>query len=152
MFLTWFLPFIFTLQGFIRDEYFDPKNWIIPGDSSTNKALLEDVLPNEKIIYIKGTKKMKSKRVADVVEALIGAFLSTGGEIPALKFMNWLGIEVDLEFKPYKTHFQVQSDRLLNIKHLEFLLNYTFRDRSLLVEALTHGSYMLPEIPRCYQV
>ncbi|XP_024024528.1 endoribonuclease Dicer homolog 2 isoform X2 [Morus notabilis] len=139
------------LPGFIRDEYFDPKNWIIPGDSSTNKALLEDVLPNEKIIYIKGTKKMKSKRVADVVEALIGAFLSTGGEIPAVKFMNWLGIEVDLEFKPYETHFQVQSDRLLNIKHLEFLLNYTFRDRSLLVEALTHGSYMLPEIPRCYQ-
>lgn len=95
---------------------------------------------------------MKSKRVADAVEALIGAFLSTGGEIPALKFMNWIGIDVDLEFIPYQTNLQVPADKIINIKHLESLLNYKFRNPALLVEALTHGSYMLPEIPRCYQV
>lgn len=103
-------------------------------------------------IYISGRRKLKSKRVADVVEALIGAFLSTGGEISALKFMNWMGIEIDFVCKPYERDFQVQSEKLVNIGHLQSLLNYSFRDPSLLVEALTHGSYMLPEIPRCYQV
>lgn len=139
------------LPGFIRDENFDPKHWIIPGDCSTTKELQQDVLPNGKVIYIKRTRRMKSKRVADVVEALIGAFLSTGGEIPALKFMNWIGIDVDLEFIPYKTNLQLPADKIINIKHLESLLNYEFRNPALLVEALTHGSYMLPEIPRCYQ-
>ena len=31
------------------------------------------------------------------------------------------------------------------------LLLYKFCDSLLFVKALTHGSYMLPEIPRCYQ-
>ena len=106
-----------------------------------------------KKVYISGVRKMKSKRVADVVEALIGAFLSTGGEISALKFMNWIGIKVEFSCQPYERHFHVQPERLINIKYIESLLNnYTFRDPSLLVEALTHGSYMLPEIPTCYQV
>ncbi|GMP21722.1 hypothetical protein CsSME_00000038 [Camellia sinensis var. sinensis] len=95
---------------------------------------------------------MKSKTVADVVEALIGAFLSTGGEASALSFMDWLGIKVDFVNIPYERHFPVQAERLVNIKYFESLLNYSFRDPSLLVEALTHGSYMLPEIPGCYQV
>ena len=95
---------------------------------------------------------MKSKRVADVVEALIGAFLSTGGETSALLFMDWMGIKVDFHITPYERHFQVQAQKLLNVRHLQSLLKYKLNDPSLLVEALTHGSYMLPEIPRCYQV
>ena len=31
------------------------------------------------------------------------------------------------------------------------LLHYKFHDPSLLIKALTHGYYILPEIPRCYQ-
>ena len=31
------------------------------------------------------------------------------------------------------------------------LLHYKFHDPSLLIKELTHGSYILPEIPRCYQ-
>ncbi|CAJ1962944.1 unnamed protein product [Sphenostylis stenocarpa] len=30
-------------------------------------------------------------------------------------------------------------------------IGLSFNDLTLLVEALTHGSYMLPEVPRCYQ-
>ncbi|ONH95036.1 hypothetical protein PRUPE_7G047900 [Prunus persica] len=140
------------LPGFIRNECFDPKKWIIPGDYSGSSFLNEKLPFNEKNIYIRGTRKIKGKRVADVVEALIGAFLSTGGEIAAIYFMNWVGIKVDLFHIPYERHFQVQPEKLIDVRHLESLLNnYSFRDPSLLLEALTHGSYMLPQIPGCYE-
>jgi len=102
--------------------------------------------------YVCGTRKLKRKIVADVVEALIGAFLSTGGEKAALMFMDWVGIKVSFDQIPYERHFDVQPEKLVNVRFLESQLKYSFRDRSLLVEALTHGSYMLPEVPRCYQV
>lgn len=137
------------LPGFIRNEPFDPKMWIVPGDYS--KALDEESLSTTTKVFTKGRRKIKSKVVADVVEALIGAFLSNGGEVEALSFMDWLGIKVDFLNVPYVRNFPVQPEKLLNIKYLESVLNYSFRDTSLLVEALTHGSYMLPQIPRCYQ-
>jgi endoribonuclease Dicer len=43
--------------------------------------------------------------VADVVEALIGAFLSTGGETSALLFMDWIGIKVNFNIAPYERQF-----------------------------------------------
>uniref|UniRef100_A0A2P2JM52 Endoribonuclease Dicer homolog 2 n=1 Tax=Rhizophora mucronata TaxID=61149 RepID=A0A2P2JM52_RHIMU len=140
-----------NLPGFICNEFFDHKRWIIPGDNSGSYSLKAELLSKTKNIYARGTRKIKNKTVADVVEALIGAYLSSGGEVAALLFMNWIGIEVDFVDIPYQRHFQLQADTLVNVSFLESLLNYSFRDPSLLVEALTHGSYMLPEIPRCYQ-
>ncbi|XVF02332.1 hypothetical protein REPUB_Repub04eG0166500 [Reevesia pubescens] len=139
------------LPGFIRDEPFDPKSWMIPGYNAGRYALNEETLCNTRKIYVCGRRKVKSKKVADVVEALIGAFLSTGGEAAGVLFMNWIGIDIDFTSIPYERHFNVQAEKLVNIKHLESLLNYSFQDPSLLVEALTHGSYMLAEIPGCYQ-
>ena len=40
------------------------------------------------MMYVSGNRKMKHKIIADVVEALIGAILSTRGEIDALKFID----------------------------------------------------------------
>ncbi|GLT72572.1 hypothetical protein SLA2020_444960 [Shorea laevis] len=143
------------LPGFIRSECFDPKKWIIPGDRSGSYALSEERLPSRRKIYVKESRKLKSKRVADVVEALIGAFLSTGGESAALSLMDWMGIKVDFHITPYErisNTLDGYAEKLLNVKHLESMLNYSFCDPSLLVEALTHGSYMLPDIPRCYQL
>lgn len=125
---------------------------MIPGDYSEPNLFEEDLLSNNRIIYIRGRRKIKSKSVADVVEALIGAFLSSGGELAAIHFMNWVGIKVDFVHVPYERNFHVQAEKHVNVKHIESLLNYSFCDPSLLVEALTHGSYMLPEIPGCYQV
>ncbi|ESW19460.1 hypothetical protein PHAVU_006G127100 [Phaseolus vulgaris] len=138
------------LPGFIRNEPFDPNVWIIPGDSSGSFKCTELVTKGKKN-YVYGKRKLKRKIVADVVEALIGAFLSTGGEKAALMFMDWVGIKVSFDKIPYERHFDIQPDKLVNVKFLESQLKYSFRDRSLLVEALTHGSYMLPEVPRCYQ-
>ena len=125
--------------------------WIIPGDRSGQYTLDEQFLSARMKVFNRGRRKVKSKKVADAVEALIGAFLSTGGEKAALSWMDWLGIKVDLVNVPYVRQFQVPK-RHVDIKCLESLLNYSFLDPSLLVEALTHGSYMLPEIPRSYQV
>jgi len=139
------------LQGFIRNDPFDPKTWIIPG-SKSGSFKLEETVFNGRKIYTRGDRKLKRKVVADVVEALIGAFLSAGGEMAALLFMDWIGIKVNFNIKPYERQFIACPDNLVNIGFLESLLKYSFRDHSLLVEALTHGSYMLPDVPRCYQV
>lgn len=140
------------LQGFIRNESFDPKNWMIPGDTSGSYSLSLEFLSNTRSIYSTGRRKLKRKIIADVVEALIGAYLSAGGEIAALLFLNWLGIKVDFFNTPYEPQFKVNPEKYINIHGLESLLNYSFKNHYLLLEALTHGSYMLPEIPRCYQV
>lgn len=110
------------------------------------------MLSSGKKVYVKRKRKIKGKRIADVVEALIGAYLSTGGEKAALQFLNRIGIEVYFDIVPYERPFRVDPHKLINVRHLESLLKYTFNDPSLLLEAMTHGSYMLSEIPRCYQV
>ncbi|KAI3750883.1 hypothetical protein L2E82_21775 [Cichorium intybus] len=140
-----------NLPGFIRNDPFDPKTWIVPGDHSGSFNMEEEVLSDERKVYIKGKRVIKKKVVADVVEALIGVFLSEGGEMAALSFMSWIGITVDFVNTPYTRELTLQPEKFVNIQHLESLLNYSFNDASLLVEALTHGSYMLPEIPKCYQ-
>ncbi|KAE8698887.1 Endoribonuclease Dicer-like protein 2 [Hibiscus syriacus] len=139
------------LQGFIRDEPFDPKSWMIPGCRSGIYTFNEETLCNSKNIYVSGRRKVKNKKVADVVEALIGAYLSTGGEAAALAFMNWLGINTDVPEILYVRRFEVQAETFVNVRYFESLLNYSFKDSSVLVEALTHGSYMLPAVPGCYQ-
>ncbi|PNX98622.1 endoribonuclease dicer 2-like protein, partial [Trifolium pratense] len=107
-----YLPLILKLShgGFIRNEPFDPKTWIIPGAKSR-----------------------------------------TGGETAALLFMDWIGIKVNFNITPYERQFNACPENIVNDVFLESLLKYSFRDRSLLVEALTCGSYMLPDVPRCYQ-
>ncbi|MED6159506.1 hypothetical protein PIB30_042910 [Stylosanthes scabra] len=132
------------LAGFIRKGCFSPKQWIIPGDKSKFLSLTEEVVSSRTRVYLCGTKrKMKQKVVADVVAALIGAFVSTepGGEEAALSFMNWIGIKVDTNIIPYEIHLSILPEKLVNVTLLESLLKYTFQEPSLLVEALTDSSY-----------
>ncbi|XP_010549776.1 PREDICTED: endoribonuclease Dicer homolog 2 isoform X2 [Tarenaya hassleriana] len=136
------------LQGFIRNECFEPKTWMVPGQAYT---LTEDSLSDSRNIYVVRKRNVKRKSVADAVEALIGAYLCEGGEVQAVMFMDWVGINVNFANVPYQRELLPSAEKLLNVFYIESLLNYKFQDRSLLVEALTHGSYMLPEIPRCYQ-
>nr|XP_004486471.1 endoribonuclease Dicer homolog 2 isoform X1 [Cicer arietinum] len=137
------------LPGFIRNEPFDPKTWTIPGSRSKSSKLKETVYKGTKI-YTRGDRNLKRKIVADVVEALIGAFLTAGGEKAALLFMDWIGIKVNFNIMPYERQLNA-PENVVNVGFLESLLKYSFRNPSLLVEAMTHGSYMLPEVPTCYQ-
>ncbi|MED6180145.1 hypothetical protein PIB30_007656 [Stylosanthes scabra] len=146
------------LVGFIRTETLDPKQWIIPGDKSKGLSLKEVHASLRTRVYACGRKKnMKHKVVADVVEALIGALLSSSpgsrGEEAAMAFMNWIGNKVDTNIIPYQNHISIPLENLVNVKLLESesLLNYKFKDPSLLVEALTHGSYKHSGVPSSYQ-
>lgn len=125
---------------------------MVPGQSSAAYDLVNDTLPESRNIYIARRRNLKRKSVADVVESLIGAYLSEGGEFAALMFMNWVGIKVDFTPMMIQRGIPIPAEKLVNVGYLESLLNCQFKDKSLLVEALTHGSYMIPEIPRCYQV
>ncbi|KAG5574723.1 hypothetical protein H5410_054857 [Solanum commersonii] len=60
-------------------------------------------------------------------------------------------MDIDFVDAPIQRHFPLNAEKLVNIWYFESLLHYKFHDPSLLVEALIHGSYMLSEIPRCYQ-
>ena len=75
--------------------------WIITGDESGNYTLKEESLSTTRKVYNRGERKIKSKTIADVVEALIGAFLSSGGEVAAIRFMDWLGIIYKGQFCQY---------------------------------------------------
>ncbi|XP_019181103.1 PREDICTED: endoribonuclease Dicer homolog 2-like [Ipomoea nil] len=136
------------IPWFIRNEQFDPKTWVVPGDCSIENKLDKECVLTSGKLYSWGKRNMKNKTIADVTEALIGAFLKSVGEIAALSFMKWLGLDIDLINVPVARNFPVNAEKLVDIKRLESdsLLNYTFRDPSLLVEALTHGSYVLPGI------
>lgn len=107
-------------------------------------------LPN---IYSIGRRFIKSKVIADSVEALIGTYLIAAGELQALFFLKWLGLEInDCKETVVESPVLRRPEFYVNVKDLQLLLNYKFRHPSFLVEALTHGSYQVSDIPRCYQV
>ncbi|KAK4744261.1 hypothetical protein SAY87_010573 [Trapa incisa] len=139
-----------NLPGFIFIESFDPKKWIIPGDKCQKFFSSKELISGRKV-YVVGRRNIKMKKVADVVEALIGAYVSAGGENAGIMFLEWLGIKVDFKVSLYEKRFNLNPEKLVNIKQVETILGYTFQDPTLLVEALTHGSFMLQDIPTCYQ-
>ncbi|KAG9447410.1 hypothetical protein H6P81_013538 [Aristolochia fimbriata] len=141
------------LPGFIRNECFDPKEWV--GLDNALDSVEDDkghMLSNLAKIYSIGTRQMQIKVIADVVEALLGAYLSIGGEPAALVFMNWLGMKISFVNEvPVGLPMLAKPELYINIQQIESLLNYSFHNTSLLVEAFTHGSYQVPELHSCYQ-
>ncbi|KAL0920159.1 hypothetical protein M5K25_009276 [Dendrobium thyrsiflorum] len=141
-----------NLSGFIRTEEHEPKQWIIPGENSDfTGAYMSSTMafPN---IYSIGRRFIKSKVIADSVEALIGTYLIAAGELQALFFLKWLGLEInDCKETVVESPVLSRPEFYVNVKDLQLLLNYKFRHPSFLVEALTHGSYQVSDIPRCYQ-
>lgn len=95
---------------------------------------------------------MKTKSVADVLEALIGACLETGGETVALSFVKWLGMDFDIPLEmPSTRKLDTGFVSNVNVPYLESLLKYSFRVHTLLVESVTHASYKEPSFSGCYQ-
>lgn len=111
------------------------------------------------------------KSIADCVEALIGAYLLECGPRGALLFMSWLGLKVippvknsDLHqswgylqcppspLNKYINNAHTYLDVLLNgFDKFEETINYRFRDKSFLLQAMTHASYFLNTLTDCYQ-
>lgn len=107
------------------------------------------------------------KSVADCVEALIGAYLIECGPYGALLFMAWLGIRVlpcsedgtygklDCPKSPLLRHVNDPEGELKILldgyDKFEESIGYRFRDRSYLLQALTHASYSPNTLTDCYQ-
>ncbi|KFA61203.1 hypothetical protein S40285_06443 [Stachybotrys chlorohalonatus IBT 40285] len=91
-------------------------------------------------------RKLSTKTIADVVEALIGASYQDGGIGKALKCISvfiddgdWQDIGV---LQAHLFNQAVHSQLPPVLAPLEDLIGYSFRKKTLLVEAMTHASYL----------
>ncbi|PVH31546.1 hypothetical protein PAHAL_9G175900 [Panicum hallii] len=141
-----------NLVGYIRSEPFHPETWIIPGLGYDTCGSSKIVIQSPNMYSLRKLKlSIKSKRIADSVEALIGAYLSAAGEQGAYFFMKSLGMDIEFHNMPIERKVTIKSEEFINRRSLEEMLGYDFNDPSLLVEALTHGSYQIAGTTACYQ-
>lgn len=116
------------------------------------------------------------KNVADCMEALIGVYLTTTGIKGAIKLMDWMGLKTlpRLEIATFnemngfpilpstfgsstlndtqlKDQEEALSQLFAGLESFEKRLRYTFKNKALLIEALTHASYIPNRITNCYQ-
>lgn len=160
---------LFTFQIYIRDQSFDPYQFFALGrpcsvicsketeksihsshDSSTTGCANVEVRCN------KSHHWLHKKTIADVVEALVGAFLVDSGFKAATSFLNWIGIQVGFEASRVtkicsasKIYMPLAAQ--IDIAALENLLEYPFVHKGLLVQAFVHPSYN-SHGGGCYQV
>ncbi|KAH7319660.1 dicer-like protein 2 [Stachybotrys elegans] len=126
------------LSRFIVSKRFTGHKW--------RPLYVDDVLARKDLTA--DTREMSTKTLADVVEALVGAAYVDGGISKALKCLS---VFLD-DFDWYDIHRQqdmIFSRETSNaslppvLEPLEDLIGYKFRQKSLLVQAMTHGSYEL---------
>lgn len=154
---------------YIRDQPFDPHQFFALGypcpvicsketesaiHSETNSCVSKN--PAVEVRCSKGHHKLRKKTIADVVEALVGAFLVDSGFKAATSFLEWIGIRVDFEaslvinacsaskrFMPLANYKDIEA--------LEALLGHVFLHKGLLLQAFVHPSYN-KHGGGCYQV
>ncbi|XP_002989272.2 endoribonuclease Dicer homolog 1 [Selaginella moellendorffii] len=90
-------------------------------------------------------QELSSKVLANVVEALIGAYYVHHGDKGARHVVEWLGIETgfsDAELQIARAGSVVSPEVLnsIDFEGLENTLGYSFGSRNLLAQALTHSS------------
>ncbi len=106
--------------------------------------------------------RVGDKSVADCVEALIGAYFRNGGLDGAFRIMDYLGMRGPLEngsAEKYsrKTAMPVLQSNLNSnvpisfLEDLEEILQYEFKDKRIVIEALTHPTFMGNKETKCYQ-
>ncbi|KAH7306984.1 hypothetical protein KP509_22G041000 [Ceratopteris richardii] len=118
------------------------------GDSSsTEEGEIEGDLSSYRVL--------SSKTLADVVEALIGVYYVESGPKAATHLMDWIGIPSRYDMEDgtrARAGCTVPETvlRSIDFEKIEMALGYSFRERSLLVEAITHASRPASGVP-CYQ-
>ncbi|XP_076046340.1 endoribonuclease Dicer-like isoform X2 [Oratosquilla oratoria] len=106
-------------------------------------------------------QQIADKSTADVVEALIGVCLLTGGPKRAIKFLEWIHLPIpEKKMMPHTALIQEDPQSIANVKkmyeessfhQLEKILQYQFKEQSFLLQALTHPSYKKNRITESYQ-
>ncbi|MPC24342.1 Endoribonuclease dcr-1 [Portunus trituberculatus] len=110
--------------------------------------------------------EVSDKSVADSVEALIGISLLVGGRETAMNFLGNLGMEI-YNGTSFQCSLPVPSALLSKeewaneevlryydkycLDRLEEKIQYTFRDKSFIVQATTHSSFCQNKVTDCYQ-
>ncbi|KAF9769832.1 hypothetical protein IL306_012689 [Fusarium sp. DS 682] len=136
------------LSKFILSKIFTALKW---------RPLYLDTYLDEKSIPQPVERTLGSKNLADVVEALIGAAYQDGGMTKALKCIsvflgdkcNWHeeGVPRDILFAAAPSDVPLPP----TMEYLEELVDYQFNKKSLLIEAVTHGSYAADMQERSYE-
>lgn len=122
-----------------------------------DKIQTETIKPRIGLTCDKGHRYLCSKTISDVTEALIGAYLEYGRNCEgALKFMTWAGIDVHFDSKLMEaaskaSPVDLSYDYGEDLKAFEKRIGYTFKNKYLPLEALTHFSNMVGDQIRCYQ-
>lgn len=107
--------------------------------------------------------KLKSKDLADIFEAIVGYYIAQKGQFSAIMAIDWLGLHVvrsevfsdlgqpTMTIRPFPTSFLTGLDpeNLLHAQEcaikserFEDTIGYHFKDKSYLIQALTHSSYI----------
>ncbi|XP_057995567.1 dicer-like protein 4 isoform X2 [Hevea brasiliensis] len=140
-----------NLQVYIRDQPFDPCQFFALGRpchiicTKESEGNIHSQNANG-VRCSKGHHWLHRKTIADVVEALVGAFIVDSGFKAATAFLKWLGIRVDFEASEViKVCLASRSFMPLapsiDIVDLEKLLGHRFLHKGLLLQAFVHPSY-----------
>ncbi|KAH6949901.1 hypothetical protein DER45DRAFT_494835 [Fusarium avenaceum] len=135
------------LSKFILSKSFTGQKW--------RPLYLDNLLDADSVI--RPSRFIGPKNLADVVEALIGASFQDGGMTKALKCItvflgdkcNWHeeGVGRDILFGTAPDDVQLPP----HMEPLEAMIGYSFKKKSLLLEAVTHGSYAADAQQRSYE-
>ncbi|XP_023928784.1 dicer-like protein 4 isoform X2 [Quercus suber] len=148
-----------NLQVYIRDQSFDPLHFYAfgrpcpiicnkqnEGTTHSWSNNLADRTSFNEVRCSKGHHWLHKKTIADVVEALVGAFIVDSGFKAAAGFLRWIGIQVDFEASQVSKVCNASTSYMplracMDIGALEKLLGHQFLHRGLLLQAFVHPSY-----------
>ncbi|KAH1023571.1 hypothetical protein HUJ04_012751 [Dendroctonus ponderosae] len=178
---NWLPPCFYVpkqLEDALIDAQFPANCWTVADMAATRNMTIEEIclmvrersvntLPSIIPYNLVTQHSIPDKSIADCVEALIGAYLIECGPRGALLFMAWLGIrvlpknengtygEVDIPKSPLIRHLPNADEELGRLldgyDDFEAHIGYKFRDRSYLLQAMTHASYSPNQLTDCYQ-
>ncbi|XP_050272142.1 dicer-like protein 4 isoform X2 [Quercus robur] len=147
------------LQVYIRDQSFDPLQFYAfgrpcpiicnkqnEGSTHSQSSNLADCASFNEVRCSKGHHWLHKKTIADVVEALVGAFIVDSGFKAATSFLRWIGIQVDFEASQVSNVCIASTSYMplrarMDIGALEKLLGNRFLHKGLLLQAFVHPSY-----------
>ncbi|SPO03482.1 related to Dcl-2 dicer RNA helicase/RNAseIII CAF [Cephalotrichum gorgonifer] len=127
------------LDKFILDKPFTGRKW--------HPLFVDEVIARAGKEETTGKRSMATKTLADVVEALIGAAYDNGGVLKAVACISTL--LPDYEWVSFGKGREVLYDTASldiplppTLAPVEDLVGYSFRKKVLLIEAMTHASYV----------
>ncbi|KAK9706277.1 hypothetical protein RND81_07G114300 [Saponaria officinalis] len=148
------------LQVYVRDQEFDPNQIFTLGRPcsvictketktsihSNSESNLNNGIDTRQVRCSKNHHWLSKKTIADVVEALIGAYLVDSGFKAAIAFLRWIGIDVEFEVSQVCRAWTESASFMSLADHIDFhnvegVLGHQFTHRGLLLQAFVHPSY-----------